>query len=97
MRSAWEQVSEIIATIPQGRYSQFSVITDKTKIHSWQNRRRLGNVQLYGPRDLEKLLDRHRYPEINEALRIYLVTNTPDLTSLGHNTEKVILLNPSAP
>ena len=97
MRSAWQQVSATIAAIPKERYSQFSVITDKTKIHSWQNQAKLGNVQLYGPRDLGKLLDRQRYPEINAARRIYLVTNTADLTSLGHLTEKVILLNPSAP
>ena len=74
------------------------LLLDKTKIHSWQPSLHLGKIRSYGPRNLTKLLDRHQYPEINEADRIYLVTNASALSSLlGALGKEVILINPATP
>ena len=97
MRPVWARVTTLINSLPQGRYTQFSIITDKARVHGWQKQPRLDDIQLYGPRDLRKLLDGKRYAEIHEADQIYLVTNSTDLTALGKYDSNVTVLNPVGP
>jgi hypothetical protein len=72
----------VVQALQQQRYSQFSLITDKTRLHSWQPVPHLGNLQPYAPRDLSNLLDRRHYPEIDDADHIYVVTNASDTLGL---------------
>jgi len=43
------QVPATLATLQQRRYTQFSLITDKAKIHAWQPQLALGALQPYAP------------------------------------------------
>ena len=75
MHTVWSQVPATLATIQQRRYTQFSLITDKAKLHSWQPTLTLGALQPYAPRALVSLLDPHTYPALCTADQIYVVTN----------------------
>ncbi len=98
MRPVWEQVHAMVQALPQPRYSECSVITDKGRLHGWQPVPQLGNVQPYAPRDLTKLLDTQQYPEITAADTVYVVTNAPDTAGLRQASGRdVIVLVPTSP
>ncbi|MGK5095048.1 hypothetical protein WDW89_23940 [Deltaproteobacteria bacterium TL4] len=83
MQGVWPQVVAKLQEISNRRYSQFALVTEKNKIHSWASSLRLGKVAPYAPRQWDKLSPQ-RYPEINEATHKYLITNAPpqEITNL---------------
>ena len=75
MKSAWPRVSEKLEEIAKRRYASFSLITEKNKIHSWDDGLTLGKIVPYAPRNFTKLADSSAYPELDEAGEKYLITN----------------------
>jgi len=98
MQAVWSQVPDTLAAIQAQRYTLFSLITDKARIHPWQSRLELGHLQPYAPRSLAQMLDPHRYPEMAAADQIYVVTNAANSTTLAADKRwHIVQLQPLAP
>jgi hypothetical protein len=98
MQAVWSQVPDTLTALETQRYTLFSLITDKARIHPWQSRLELGHLQPYAPRALAQMLDPHRYPEIAAADRIYVVTNAINSTGLVQDKRwHMVQLQPLAP
>ena len=98
MQAVWSQVPDTLAAIQAQRYTLFSLITDKARIHPWQPRLELGHLQPYAPRTLAQMLDLHRYPEMAVADQIYVVTNAINSAALAADKRwHIVQLQPLAP
>ena len=98
MQAVWSQVPDTLAALQAQRYTLFSLVTDKARIHPWQPRLELGHLQPYAPRVLAQMLDPHRYPEMAAADRIYVVTNATNSTALAADKRwHIVQLQPLAP
>lgn len=78
MKAKWPQVEQTlqeIATAP--RYTQFALITEKNRVHGWQEALNLGTTLTYGPRNFARLQGNGVYEEILQADERILVTNEP--------------------
>ncbi len=74
MKSAWPRVADKLEGIAERRYASFSLVTEKNRIHTWDDRLKLGKLVPYAPRDFSKLADSSAYPELDEAQEKYLIT-----------------------
>ena len=98
MQAVWSQVPDTLAALQAQRYTLFSLITDKARIHPWQSRLELGHLQPYAPRALAQMLDPHRYPEMAAADQIYVVTNAINSAVLAQDKRwHMVQLQPLAP
>jgi len=98
MHTVWSQVPETLAALQARRYTLFSLITDKARVHTWQPQLELGHVQPYAPRALSQLLDHQKYPEIAAADQVYVVTNAAHSATLAADTRwHIVQLSPLAP
>lgn len=98
MQAVWSQVPATLAGFQAQRYTLFSLITDKARVHPWQPRLELGQLQPYAPRALAQMLDRHRYPELAAADQIYVVTNASNSAALAAGRHwHIVQLQPLAP
>jgi hypothetical protein len=98
MQVVWSQVPDALDALQEQRYTLFSLITDKARIHPWQTRLELGRLQPYAPRALAQMLDSHRYPEMAVADQIYVVTNATNSTPLAEDKRwHIVQLQPLAP
>ena len=77
MRAAWGQVGKRLADLTAARYTQFALLTEKGRIHSWSDRLETGELSPYAPRDLSGLGDASAFPEIADADKRVLLTNAP--------------------
>ena len=77
MRAAWGQVGKRLADLTAARYTQFALLTEKGRIHSWSDRLEIGKLSAYAPRDLSGLGDASTFPEVAEADERVLLTNAP--------------------
>ncbi|MGI9336036.1 MAG: hypothetical protein ACR2RL_23055 [Gammaproteobacteria bacterium] len=75
MRTSWQAVAGQLANLEERRYTQFSLFTEKGKIHGWNARLRPGDVAPYAPRNLDKLSNPGHQPEFTEADDRILITN----------------------
>ncbi len=90
MEPAWRRVPQALARLSQRRYTQFALLTEKSRVHGWQPRLRLGRVAPYAPRDFTKLADPDSFPEIAAAAEVYLVTNAPEAETAALGGWRVI-------
>ena len=98
MQVVWSQVPDMLAALRTQRYTLFSLITDKTHIHTWQPQLDLGHLQPYAPRALAQMLDQRRYPDIVVADQVYVVTNAANSTALAKDKRwHIVQLQPMAP
>ena len=98
MQAAWSQVPGTLAILQAQRYTLFGLITDKVRIHPWQSRLELGQLQPYAPRALAQMLDPHRYPEIAAADQLYVLTNAANSAALAADKRwHIVQLQPLAP
>ncbi len=77
MRAAWGQVGKRLANLTSARYTQFALLTEKGRVHSWSDRLEIGKLSPYAPRDFSGLTDAPNIPEIGEADERVLLTNAP--------------------
>jgi hypothetical protein len=83
MQAARQQVQRDLALLAGTRYAQFSLITDKVRVHGWQETLDPGrNLSFYGPADLSALADQSRYPELAEADMVVVITDARDTSAL---------------
>ena len=98
MHTVWSQVPETLAALQARRYTLFSLVTEKVRVHTWQPQFDLGHVQPYAPRALAALLDRQRYPEIAAADQVYVVTNAATSAALAADARwHIVQLSPLVP
>ena len=98
MQAVWSQVPHTLDTLQTRRYSLFSLITEKARVHTWQPQLALGHVQPYAPRALVQLLDHQKYPEIAAADQVYVVTNAAHSATLAADARwHIVQLSPLAP
>jgi hypothetical protein len=86
MQSVWQQVPQVLQDIADQRYATFSLVTERSRIHSWSPELKLGPIVSwspelklgpivpYGPRDFSKFTSSTKYAEIDEATKKYLIT-----------------------
>jgi len=90
MKSEENEVFDTIRRIGERRYSEFSIISDKSIIEEWGPlpNNYSTSITYYGPRDLEKLVDAVRYPRLSDADEIVFVTNSEDTSVLDNASIK---------
>jgi hypothetical protein len=65
------------------RYAEFSLLTDKLRVHGWQRELETAPpLSFYGPQDLSLLADERRYPELSQADRVVVITNARDTAAV---------------
>ena len=74
MKAVWGQVPDALEAIAEQRYTAFSLVTEKNRIHSWSDRLQSIKTMPYAPRKVSKLTDRE-YTEIDDASEKYFITN----------------------
>jgi len=90
MDAVWDQVPDALEDIGGRRYAEFSLATEKGRIHSWSSTLKLGTVSAYAPRSWDGL----NYPEIEEAAEIYLLTNADPSETAQFRGWNIIRLSP---
>lgn len=97
MRGVWPAVKRFLSELERQRYTEFSLLTEKRRVHGWQGRLELGKVSPYAPRDLSTLADgakNARYPEIAEATTAYFLTDGSTPTDQLSSSWTVVRLEP---
>ena len=74
MQPVWHRIPPLLEQIDRRRYSVYGLITEKSRIHGWTEQLNLGKVSPYAPRSFSGL-NEAKYPEIEDASEIYLLTN----------------------
>lgn len=74
MQPVWRRIPPLLEQIDRRRYSVYGLITEKSRIHGWTEQLNLGKVSPYAPRNFSGL-NEAKYPEIEDASEIYLLTN----------------------
>ena len=81
MRPVWRQVPAELEDLNRRRYTQFSLVTEKKRIHGWSPKLELGSVSPFAPRNFSKLENEDRYREFKEATEIHLITGADDAST----------------
>jgi hypothetical protein len=99
MKNALEDVRAFVNRIKGRRYTRFCLLTSATKVQDFGETVDLGPlndpVTYFGFRELDKLVDNARYPEIDSADEIFFLTNALDtgpLEKLGRGN--IVRLSP---
>jgi hypothetical protein len=83
MQAARQAVQRELAALGASRYALFSLLTDKVKVHGWQETLDAGSaITFYGPRDFAAFSDTKRYPELADADSVILITGGGDTSAL---------------
>jgi len=75
MQDAWNDVRAKLDDIDDRRYSEFALITEKRRVHTWSSALDLDGIEPYAPRDFSGLENPADYPEIDDASEIIFITN----------------------
>ena len=75
MQAAWRQVPRVLDDIRNIPYAEFSLVTEKVKIHGWSAKPDLMQTAPFAPRNFARLKGNKRYSEIASASEIHLITN----------------------
>lgn len=94
MEPVWNQVPGVLEKINAQRYAQFSLSTEKGRIHGWSTSLELGRTTPYAPRDFSRLMDKRKFPEMAEATEIQLITNAGTALTKNLSGFKIMRLMP---
>lgn len=85
MQADWRDLPAVLEPIAGQPYTEYSLYTEKSKVHGWKSDVSYERVNPFAPRDLTKLDELRRQPEFEEADRIIFITNagTSELARLG--------------
>ncbi len=75
MKADWHNAATIINNIGKQRYTEFCLVTEKKRIHSWSPVLELIKITPYAPRSFIKFTGSKTYGEIEEAEQKYLISN----------------------
>ena len=81
MMAAWDQIPSVLRQLEQQRYSEFALVTEKRSVHGWSEGFDLGNLRPFAPRNFSKLVNQHRYPELDEAEEVVFVTTAEEVVT----------------
>jgi hypothetical protein len=86
MQADWRAIPGVLKPISTQPYTEFSLYTEKSKVHGWTSTVAYERVNPFAPRDLSKLEDMQGEREFYEADRIIFVTNAGagDLAGFGN-------------
>lgn len=77
MKADWTEALEELDDLDDAKSSEFALATEKSFVHSWQDRLDPAGTSPYAPRNLSQLSTPDLYPEMAEASRLVFVTNAP--------------------
>jgi len=92
MTEVWRQVPGTLDRLDDRERAEFTLVTEKSAVHSWQLELALGAVDAYAPCDFDEI---ESHPEIADADELILITTDAscDPGSLSSDWE-IITLNP---
>lgn len=92
MRDVWTRVPGELDRIDDERYSEFALATEKSIVHGYQERLRIGDVVPFAPCDNEQLT---RYPQIEAADHLVMITTEGSCLTEGLEGDwEIITLEP---
>jgi hypothetical protein len=92
MQDVWTRVAGELDRIDDERYSEFALATEKSIVHDYQERLRIGDVVPFAPCDNDEL---DRYPQIETADRLVLITTDGSCLTEGLEGDwEIITLEP---
>jgi hypothetical protein len=71
MQDVWTRVAVELDRIDDERYSEFALATEKSVVHGYQERLRMGDVVPFAPCNNDRL---DEYPQVQTADRLVLIT-----------------------
>lgn len=71
MRDVWTRVPGELDRIDDGRFAEFALATEKSMVHGYQERLRIGDVVPFAPCDTDQL---DRYAQVDTADRLVMIT-----------------------
>ncbi len=71
MQDVWTRVPGELDRLDDDRYAEFALATEKSIVHGYQERLRIGDVVPFAPCDTDQL---ERYAQIETADRLVMVT-----------------------
>lgn len=75
MKAVWGRVTSTLREVGDRRYTEFSLYSEKNKIHDWQPTLRPDNLVAYAPRNFAKLQNVLNSSEIDAVSEVIFVTN----------------------
>ena len=92
MQDVWTRVAVELDRIDDERFSEFALATEKSVVHDYQERLRIGDVVPFAPCDNEQL---GRYPQIETADRLVMITTEGSCLTEGLSGDwEIIELEP---
>jgi len=92
MRDVWTRVAGELDRIDDDRYSEFALATEKSIVHGYQERLRIGDVVPFAPCDNDEL---DGYPQIETADRLVMITTEGSCLTEGLEGDwEIITLEP---
>jgi len=78
MRAVWRKAEAELRSLNGRRYTEYALISEKARIHSWSEALRLGTLSPFAPRNFANLRNSARYPEMNSAMEVHFITNAAE-------------------
>lgn len=75
MQKQWPEVLALLDDLDDRRYTEFSLFSEKNKVHGWQSVLRPGDLVPYAPRDFSRL---KTMSEIEQAAEVVFLTSAND-------------------
>ena len=92
MRDVWTRVPGELDRIDDDRFAEFALATEKSIVHGYQERLRIGDVVPFAPCDNDELA---RYPQLETADRLVMITSEGSCLTEGLEGDwEIITLEP---
>lgn len=72
MQAVWPRVTSMLREIDDRRYTEFSLHSEKNKVHGWQRTLRADDLVAYAPRNFTKLQTMLNSPNSRARGRLFL-------------------------
>lgn len=87
MQAWWPKVLALLDDLDDRRYTEFSLFSEKSRVHGWQSTLRPGDLLPYAPRDFSKLA---AISEIGQAKEVFFLTNASENEVSAFNNWKIL-------
>ena len=91
MAEVWNRVPSELDEIDDQRYSEFALATEKSLVHSWSQKLRLGAVTAFAPCDFDEITT---YTEVADADELILITTSTSCSTEAFSDWTIILIDP---
>jgi len=90
MQARWPKVLALLDDLDDRRYTEFSLFSEKNKVHGWQSTLRPGDLLPYAPRDFSKLV---AMSEIDQAKEVFFLTNASESEVAAFDNWEILRLD----